>query len=363
MNQYLILFPCCIIAKGFSRSVIHDIQREELHFIPNDLFDFLELNNCKLLQDAKSSYNKKEWGIIDGYLDFLFSNEYAFIGSYDDTIIIKELSNNYDYPGYISNAIWELSHDNLKFQASIFEGLNNLKCDSIQIVSYGLDISVSTLTDILNKINKCDFLTNIEFVIGFSEELNYNLIIELCQKNLRINSFVVHSSDFDKIKEFKNGTKVSFTNKKIADKKCCGCISENNFCLNKTQIMESQSYNSCLNKKLSIDGIGNIKNCPSMPQSFGNIKNVNLETAFEHKDFDKYWNITKDQIDVCKDCEFRYICTDCRAYVENPEDDYSKPLKCGYNPYTSEWKKWSTNSLKQKAIKYYDMQEFIERND
>ncbi len=57
--------------------------------------------------------------------------------------------------------------------------------------------------------------------------------------------------------------------------------------------------------------------------------------------------------------EFRYICTDCRAYTENPEDIYSKPLKCGYNSYTNKWEEWSTNSLKLKAIEYYGMQNLI----
>ncbi len=100
-----------------------------------------------------------------------------------------------------------------------------------------------------------------------------------------------------------------------------------------------------------------------MSQSFGNIKDTTLKKALDHKDFKKYWNITKDQIEVCKDCEFRYVCTDCRAYKENPEDDYSKPLKCGYNPYTNIWGEWSTNPLKEIAIEYYGMEDLVKKND
>jgi len=76
----------------------------------------------------------------------------------------------------------------------------------------------------------------------------------------------------------------------------------------------------------------------------------------------KYWNITKDQIDICKDCEFRHICTDCRAYIEDPKNIYSKPLKCGYNPYTNDWSDWSANPLKQRTIEYYGMQELVKKN-
>jgi len=63
-----------------------------------------------------------------------------------------------------------------------------------------------------------------------------------------------------------------------------------------------------------------------MAESFGNIQDTTLEEALNKEGFKKYWDITKDQIEVCKDCEFRYICTDCRAYVEKPE----APLSFGY---------------------------------
>lgn len=105
------------------------------------------------------------------------------------------------------------------------------------------------------------------------------------------------------------------------------------------------------------------KNCPSMKESYGNIKDTTLIEALEKPGFKKYWNITKDQINVCKDCEFRYICTDCRAYLEDPDDIYSKPLKCGYNPYTCEWEEWSTNPLKEKAIKHYGMEDLVKRGN
>src|SRR5690606_41800509 len=120
------------------------------------------------------------------------------------------------------------------------------------------------------------------------------------------------------------------------------------------------AHNSCLNRKISIDAEGNIKNCPSMSESFGNVQDTSLLEAIEKPGFKKYWNITKDKIHVCKDCEFRYICTDCRAYINDPADILSKPLKCGYNPYTGEWSEWSTNPLKQKAIEYYGMQTLVQ---
>lgn len=159
---------------------------------------------------------------------------------------------------------------------------------------------------------------------------------------------------------------VSFV-KEIISKSSCGKVDLKYFNTNLPKVLEAVNHNSCLHKKISIDVEGNIRNCPSMSQSFGNIKNITLEEALNHKDFKKYWNLTKDKIEVCKDCEFRYICTDCRAYTERSHKnefglDISKPLKCGYNPYTGEWEKWSINPLKEKSIKYYGMKEFIKTN-
>ena len=77
-----------------------------------------------------------------------------------------------------------------------------------------------------------------------------------------------------------------------------------------------------------------------MLESYGNINEVSEEQLVEivkSKPFQKYWNIKKDDIKICRDCEFRHICTDCRAYREDDADMYSKPLKCGYNPYIAKW--------------------------
>ena len=97
-------------------------------------------------------------------------------------------------------------------------------------------------------------------------------------------------------------------------------------------------HNSCLNRKVSIDAAGEIKNCPSFGGSFGNAREVSLHGAVARRDFRELWSVHKDQIEVCKDCEFRYVCTDCRAYLSDETNRLSKPAKCRYDPYTAEWR-------------------------
>lgn len=92
-----------------------------------------------------------------------------------------------------------------------------------------------------------------------------------------------------------------------------------------------------------------------MKAAYGNIYDTSLEAALEDPEFLAYWQITKDQISTCKDCEFRHMCTDCRAYLDDPADRLSKPLKCGYNPYDGSWQDWSQSVYKDQAITFYGL--------
>ena len=100
---------------------------------------------------------------------------------------------------------------------------------------------------------------------------------------------------------------------------------------------EAKQYNSCLNRKLFIDSNGNIKNCPSSKQIYGNVQDTTLKSIIENPKFKDIWLINKDKIDVCKDCEFRYMCTDCRCFLKQSNNLYSQPYMCTYNPYIALW--------------------------
>jgi len=100
---------------------------------------------------------------------------------------------------------------------------------------------------------------------------------------------------------------------------------------------EASFYNTYFNKKISIDINGKIKNSPACSKSYDNIREITLLEVMGKPGFKDLWHITKDKIDVCKDCEFRHICSDCRAFIKDPENIYSQPAKCTYNPYIAKW--------------------------
>lgn len=73
------------------------------------------------------------------------------------------------------------------------------------------------------------------------------------------------------------------------------------------------------------------KNCPSTKAVFGNISDLN--SIVSRKDFRSIGEIGKASIEVC---EFRDICSDCRAYTVGNER-LGKPQKCNYDPYENVW--------------------------
>jgi SPASM domain peptide maturase of grasp-with-spasm system len=147
----------------------------------------------------------------------------------------------------------------------------------------------------------------------------------------------IHSSEKFEFTRKPEGQAASivYVTDKINSAGHCGKISHKYFSINIKTFTEAQKHNTCLNRKISVDAEGNIKNCPSCNNTFGNMKDTSLSMAMNKNGFKDLWYISKDQIEVCKDCEFRYICTDCRAYIQNPDNIYSKPAKCEYDPYTA----------------------------
>jgi len=75
-----------------------------------------------------------------------------------------------------------------------------------------------------------------------------------------------------------------------------------------------------------------------MGTSFGDANQESFHDVIQNEEFKVKTSINKDQIAICQDCEFRYICTDCRAYLLDQDNPLSKPLKCAYDPYTGVWK-------------------------
>ncbi len=346
MKNYFRLYANCIPVKGYKRSLIYDLQFTEVFEIPNILYQILIDAEKLSIAKLESKYSTNKSG-IRAYFKMLADHN---VGFYTNEIsVFPKLNLEWDYPATITNSILEISKITIGCIKEIILKLDTFGCEAIEIRSYHY-LSIKKILTIINSTSDTS-IRSIYLVLKYYNKINLDSYTKLIEDNPRICSILFHSSD----KELNNIDKISIITNKINSNACCGVISQSNFSNNIKHFTEAQKHNSCLNHKISIDVNGNIKNCPSMQKSYGNIKDTTLTQALNKKGFKDNWYIHKDQIEVCKDCEFRYMCTDCRAYLDKPKNKFSKPLKCGYNPYTTEWQDWSTNPLKQKSIKHYQI--------
>lgn len=146
-----------------------------------------------------------------------------------------------------------------------------------------------------------------------------------------------------------------------------GLILSPNFSASVDFFQRSIRGNSCLAGKITITDNGNILPCIfSREQIMGNVRTQPLERALKGKIQD-IWQTTKDDVLVCQDCEYRYVCLDCRPISEgascgNGQYETAPYPRCTYNPYEGKWG-GGTWKVDDKGKPYYDetMKPIIEK--
>lgn len=348
---YLKLFSCCQITRGASRALLMDIQRQSYWLIPLGLCTILEQCQTTEAEAILNACNDSDRQIVNEYFSFLIEHELAFYcDTREEADCFPEMDLTWSMPFAITNAVIEIK--NLQTLPGLSRFLEGHYIPCIQFALHQAFCCISELTEILNHLSPIKSKTR-QLVLHYQPCLAFPELIKICHQFPDIELLLVHSVP-EPLHWTEKGVTIIMSSENINFSSNCGQVSDRHFNLGQEHYTEAQMHNTCLNRKISIDTEGNIRNCPSMKESFGNIHNTSLAEALNKPGFKKYWDITKDQISVCKDCEFRYVCTDCRAYLEQPGDIYSKPLKCGYDPYTCTWEEWSSHPMKQAAMAFYD---------
>lgn len=338
MEKYFKIYSNCILVKGIKRSVICDIQKQTFHIIPNTLYNILSKKkyNKKSIAQLYEKFNKNK-SVLEEYFKFLIDENLIILAETKRTFkSLPKLSKAFSVSNTISNAIIDFNEEIYSYEKVIHQ-LDKLLCKDL-MVRFFSEKNIGLLSNILESIN-CSDISNLELVLPYCSEINEINIQDIVKKSNKISKIYLHSlleNLESKIIDVKNA-KVIFTKQKINSSECCGFISPEYFEVNNDMILQSLSYNSCLYKKIGIDEWGEIKNCPAMKKSFGNTKSTSLDAVIQKEEFKKLWYYKKNSIKVCKDCEFRHICSDCRAHIDNANDLKSKPLKCNYDPYTARW--------------------------
>lgn len=333
-NHYIRLYANCIAVSGVSRAIICDLQNHIIHEIPFQFKDVFNGSKLKLLDFFLDSDTQLQRSEKDNFIQFLLKKDLAFYCSESEVDNFPEISLKWDFPSFITNCILDAKSELWYFCQELIQQLETLCCYFVEI-RYFETPNLVHLQKVVELINLSS-LKSCDLILKSSNDKTYISDLIGIVNNSKISFVVLHSSLNNNLIQDDN-CRIIEIKEEVKDHSHCGVINPMYFSVNTQMFSEAQQFNTCLNRKISVDYNGEIKNCPSMSIAYGNIKNLTLEDVYKMDGFKSVWRINKDQIEVCKQCEYRYICTDCRAYLEDPLNIYSKPLKCGYNPNTGMW--------------------------
>ncbi|OGM19719.1 hypothetical protein A2686_05265 [Candidatus Woesebacteria bacterium RIFCSPHIGHO2_01_FULL_38_10] len=138
-----------------------------------------------------------------------------------------------------------------------------------------------------------------------------------------------------------------------------GLMTSPNFVADRNTLSRYLSGHSCLLGKLTITDNGDVLPCIfSRNLAVGNVLSASLHEVVVGQKLETIWRSTKDDVLVCQDCEYRYVCFDCRPLSEGVNQGKGEYLtapypRCTYNPYNGEWAKgvWRVD---ENGKPYYD---------
>src|SRR3954471_21219990 len=77
-KTYFKLFYDCVAVKGYTRSIICDLNRQHFDFIPNSLYFILEEFENKSLKSVFDYFDSEDHSTLIEYFSFLYDKEYIF---------------------------------------------------------------------------------------------------------------------------------------------------------------------------------------------------------------------------------------------------------------------------------------------
>ncbi|MBO6051531.1 MAG: grasp-with-spasm system SPASM domain peptide maturase [Bacteroidales bacterium] len=329
-SLYFRFWANCIFVKGHRKSIVYDLQRERIIYLSNLFFEtYQRYKNIDIKSIYADSKNPNRIGFLK-IANNLIDNDFGIL--VDNPKTLPPLITDYDSPLLITNAIIKTDSSNPELLYNSIKSLSNLRIQALRIDDHSkMNNDVLKKLDDLVRQSSCEQIYIRTNFSSYFDKMEYQL-------SFRFRQITYYNAPADIEYERKDNSDITIKySSKSINYKDCGNVEKKYFTINLPFFTEAQHHNTCLNRKICIDANGEIKNCPAMTKSYGNIRDITLKEAINKPGFKDLWFICKDQIDVCKDCEFRYMCTDCRCFIKDPENIYSQPAKCTYNPYICLW--------------------------
>ncbi len=316
----------CFVVRGYLRSAIYDTRRQAYSLIDNGNADELPAFVGKSEAYVREHMNPE-------LLQFLLDQEFAYFWPAGLLQQFTDISLACHHPFPLDNAILEGTG------LRVFEALGWLLkagCRHFLIILHGA-VSLEALDTYLANVH-FGTIPTLDLYLDKLTGATTKKTKDFIHKYSFVASICIHNASRDQF-FIENQIPVAITKKPMSN--LAPVKSPDVFFTNLQLFIESKHHNPYFHRKIYVGRNGEIRNAPDDPRIFGNINDIvraeQIVQIVEDPDFQRYWDINKDKIDVCRDCEFRYMCVDARLPVQRADGSWYFSAECEYNPYICKW--------------------------
>jgi SPASM domain peptide maturase of grasp-with-spasm system len=347
------LYASCKLVRGGAFSAIYDLERRLLFRFDSAYYGLFALAAGDGIRagDVATMERTARQRCLEA-IEFLSERE---VGRYMDRVsarYLMPLPEACDPPQGLQSALVDVDAQEPDW-ATLAAELDALRCKSLQVRCFSSLIAPAQAAAILDRFLG-SAVVRIELLVKWSPEWETVDWGDVFKPYANLLAVRVHSAPAARTvppqsQPFLRGRLISYFTEEIAGADQCGAITEGSLSIPSVgAYAELRSFNGCLNRKLSIRADGQICNCPSLKRSFGTDL-TQMKQIVSSPDFQRPWHLGKDRIEVCSGCEFRYVCTDCRAHLDSDES-LKKPARCGYDPATGVWNAATGNVAREAEL-------------
>ena len=334
-SKWFKLFASCKVVHGIGKSLVYDLDRSTFYEVPHSIEKILADTRTNNIGCLEIKY-KEQFNDVMAILDQFVENELGFYTN--DPESFPEIDLGWQSPYTITNAIVEIEDTGLYDFIGVANQLDELSCRAIQL-RFLKACDLKEISALFEAAFSRSRINQIELIINSNSGVASDDLIQLLAFHQRINKILVYNSAEDHIVP----TSTEMLNRRIVyckkdlNKETAEIINVNRFYTNIHMFAEAQRHNIGLNRKVCIDYAGNIKNYLSHHKIFGNVRKDLIKEIIEKPDFREKWFYSNDQIEICKDCQYRYACLS-NSDIKSCNNNYFKVDMCDFNPGDNSWK-------------------------
>lgn len=339
-NRSLVWIANCPVVTGYARGCVYDLIRERYSLVPNGLKILSSsLSGEEEMVELLSTCDKTDNEIIAEYTRYAIEMEYAVEIPSSFSKLFQPIVFSWDDHAMITNCIIDNSG-----QASLdililrtLPLLEIVRCGFVQ-VRFLEPCELSFVERVLSAFDT-SIVNHIQVLLPYVDDMKLGVLEQTAAKYGRLNSIRIYGNYMANNDVQGNLSRpILFIGKKLEDYS----PERNRMVVNMKLYCESQEYNTYYNRKMYIDSLGFIKNAPEIAETGWNITqlkdNEQLLGIIHANAYTKLWKVRKDDIHVCRDCEFRHMCVDRVVPVRREDGTFYRKQECNYNPYICKWK-------------------------